>query len=110
MRPYCAPNSECASLGEPKRVSKRQESFLPASFLPSFFPANHGELEFGGLETEAGLGERGWWCAPDGGLGGDVGGDERACGEGTAPRVWGLRACELRRPREVAVAFKEARG
>ena len=35
MRPYCVPNSERAALGEPKRVSKRQESFLPASFLPS---------------------------------------------------------------------------
>lgn len=39
-----------------------------------------------------------------------MGGDERACGGGTAPRTWGLRACELGRPREVAVAFKEASG
>lgn len=39
-----------------------------------------------------------------------MGEDEGACGEGMAPRVWGLRACELGRPREVAVAFKEARG
>ena len=66
------PNSERAALGEPKRVWKRQESFLPTSFLPSrflpsFLPANRREVEFGSLETETGLGERGWWCGPDGG-------------------------------------------